>query len=155
MTFLSFPITLYGDVTFEGKCTKIHIDIVWWYDHDPLYESLHICMQMYIYEIPSLGDNYLDPSLWRQLKGKIWVPLLGGSYMGLSLWRQLKKYNVGPFTRRQLHIGSLPVNAAKNFEIPLPWRHVAKWDPSKLEAHGSPCGLVLCDDGHELSSLLD
>ena len=24
--------------------------------------------------------------------------------------------------------------------------------PSNLEAHGSPCRLILCDDGHEMSS---
>ena len=70
----------------------------------------------YIYEIPSLRGSYLDPSLWRQLKDKMWVPSLGGSYMSPSLWRQLKRYNMGPFTRRQLHIRSLPMKAAKTFE---------------------------------------
>ena len=32
---------------------------------------------------------------------------------------------------------------------------VGQLSPSNLEAHGSPCRLVLCDDGHELSSLPD
>ena len=54
---------------FEGKCTKLHMDIVWWYDHDSIYESLHICMQM-----KKIHDYIrLDPFTWRQLFGSLLV----------------------------------------------------------------------------------
>ena len=59
------------------------------------------------------------------------VPSLGGGYSNLSLWRQLRL--LGPSTLEA----------------------VGQLSPSNLEARGSPCGLVLCDNGHELSSLLN
>ena len=52
---------------FEGKCTKLHMDIVWWHNHDSIYESLHICMQM-----KKIHDyTRLDPFTWRQLFGSL------------------------------------------------------------------------------------
>ena len=81
---------------FEGKCFKMHMDIVWWYGHDSLYESLHICMQMKkIYD-----DTRLNPFTWRQLFGSLLV-------------KTVKRKDVGPFTWRQLHIESFPMKAIK------------------------------------------
>ena len=81
---------------FEGKCTKMHMDIVWWYSRDSLYESLHIFMQMKkIYDYIRL-----DLFTWRQLFGSLLV-------------KAVKRKDLGLFTRRQLHIESLPVKAAK------------------------------------------
>ena len=64
-------------------------------------------------------------------------------------------------------MGSLYFGDIWSDEIPLFWRHVAKLDPSDLEARGQnkippsleacgySCKLILCDDGYELSSLPD
>ena len=58
-----------------------------------------------------------------------------------------------PFTWRQL-FGFLPVKVAKTFWS-FTLEAVGQLSPFNLEARGSPCGSILCDNGYELSSLLD
>ena len=53
--------------------------------------------------------------------------------MGPSLSRQLNRQDASPFTLEA----------------------VGQLNPSNIEARESPCGLALCDNGHELSSLRD
>ena len=72
---------------------------------------------------------YKNKRIWTD---KMWISSVGGNYLDPSLWRQLKLWD--PST----------LEAIGQNEIP----------PS-LEVYGSPCRLVLCNDGHELSPLLD
>ena len=113
---------------FRSKCLRRQMSGLWWCDHDHPYESMHNCIRtkkVYIYEVLSLGGSYLGPSLWRHLRDKIWVPSLGGSCtMGPSQWRQLKL------------LGHSILEVVDQLSL------------SNLEARRSPCGSVLCDDGH-------
>ena len=63
---------------------------------------------------------------------KFWVPSFRGSYLDPSLWKQLRLWD--PSTLEVIGQNEIPPN---------------------VETYGSPCRLVLCNNGHKLSSLLD
>ena len=56
-----------------------------------------------------------------------------------------------PFIWRQFHNESLHLEVAKTMRS-LYVGGSCTMSPSNLEARGSPCNLVLCDDGHKMSS---